>query len=484
MTPKIGLEIHVQLKTATKLFCSCSSAAFGTEPNLNICPVCMGYPGVLPVLNKKSVEKLVALATSVGCRINQTSIFARKNYFYPDLPKGYQISQFETPVSENGNLEIYSGNIKKSVRIKRVHLEEDAGKLLHAIGSEELDCSLVDFNRAGVPLAEVVTEPDIESAAQANDFLVTLKSLLRALDTSNCDMEKGELRVDVNISVSETQELGTKVEIKNLNSFKAARDAIEHETQRQSREIQSGGKVLHETRLWDVTSGKTQPLRSKEEASDYRYFPEPDLPHLKISDGWLDNITKNIPLTPNKKLESYQNDLKLTLKEAKAILFNEDPSVDKLFSDTLELAKKDDANIPPKKIANWTLNNLLGELNTANKTIDDARITPQRFYGFLSLIEKESLQSKVCKEIFSALLSNPDKEASVILEESGLGMKLSDDKLMEAIKTAIGDNQKAVADYKAGKEKALVAVMGAVMRITRGQISPQRVTELLKKELG
>ncbi len=484
MVPKIGLEIHAQLKTASKLFCSCSTNAFGTAANTNICPVCVAEPGVLPVLNKKAVERLIEMGLALGCSISTWNRFARKNYFYPDLPKNYQISQYEEPVATHGKFSFFSSNERKTVRITRIHLEEDAGKLMHALGSQELDFSLVDFNRAGMPLAETVTEPDFTNAQEVSDFLQALRATLRRLDVSNCDLEKGEMRMDVNISLSpDGDTLGTKVEIKNLNSFKSARDALEYEINRQGELLKNGGKVSQETRLWDTKANQTKVLRSKEEASDYRYFPDPDLLPIVIDANWQEKIRLTLGEQPIAKLERYQTELGFGLKEAQAMIYNEDPAIQKLFDETLDLAKGASGTIEAKTIANWILNDLLAYLKDQEGQLASLEFTPQRFLAFLGTIAAKGLPNKIAREIFLALLADPKLDASAAIEKSGFTLIDSSDQLTKLVQEAIAGNPKAVQEFLQGKEKAVGALMGAIMKATKGQIQPQKVQDLLRQEL-
>ncbi|MBI4063143.1 MAG: Asp-tRNA(Asn)/Glu-tRNA(Gln) amidotransferase subunit GatB [Elusimicrobia bacterium] len=483
MKPAIGLEIHVQLNTKSKLFCSCSTEVFGVAPNSRTCPVCNGDPGVLPVTNKAAVERLIQMGLALNCTIAERSIFARKNYFYPDLPKNYQISQYEEPLAGKGRLDYYSGGRVNQARIHRVHLEEDAGKLLHAIGSQTLDCTLVDFNRAGIPLAETVTEPDFLTSAQASDFLVTLRATLRALGASNCDMEKGEMRVDVNVSVSADEKtLGTKVEIKNLNSFKSVRDALEYEITRQREAVARGEKIVQETRLWDVKKAQTVLMRTKEGASDYRYFAEPDLPAICVDEAWISELKKNLPPLPTQKMEQYQNQLGLGPNEAQALVFHEDAEVARLFDETVKLAGAN-GNAVGKIAANWILNDLLGQLKTRGLTVAKSGMSASRLAGFIKLTEEGGLTSRLAKDLLNKMLDDPALEAAAAFKESGVQLLSGDDALLPLIKKAIQANPKAVSEYKAGKEKAIQSLIGFVMRETRGQAHPQKLQELLKKEL-
>lgn len=483
MTPKIGLEIHVQLKTQSKLFCPCSSSSFGAQPNSNICPICAGHPGVLPVLNKEAVERALTMGLALHCQIAAFSRFARKNYFYPDLPKNYQISQYEEPLAVNGHFAFFTAGQKRDVRVKRIHVEEDAGKLLHAIGSQELDYSLVDLNRAGIPLAETVTEPDLTSAQEASDFLTALRMTLKNLEASNCDLEKGEMRVDVNISLSpDGQKLGTKVEIKNLNSFKAVRDALEHEMIRQKEVLEGGGKVIQETRLWDVKSNTTRSMRVKEEASDYRYFPEPDLTPLEVPDSWIEAARQRLEEAPTAKLERYQKDFGLAPKEAQALVFNDNPGISKLFEQTLNLAEKQNCQIAPKTVVNWILNELLAHLKANGLRLSALALSPERFLKFLKVSQEKGLPNNMARELFSNVLSKPDIEPEALTHESDFTLA-SDDEISRFTAETLKTNPKAVEEYLSGKEKAIGALVGNIMRQTQGRVNPSKIQDHLRREL-
>ncbi|MBI2070477.1 MAG: Asp-tRNA(Asn)/Glu-tRNA(Gln) amidotransferase subunit GatB [Elusimicrobia bacterium] len=484
MKPTIGLEIHVQLATASKLFCSCPASSFGAPPNQNICPICAGDPGVLPVANRQAVERLIRMGLALNCAIAERSVFARKSYFYPDLPKNYQISQYDLPLAKGGRLQYFSGGEKRTARIHRIHLEEDAGKLLHAIGAQELAFSLVDFNRTGVALAETVTEPDFNNAQEANDFLTTLRTTLRSLNVSNCDMEKGEFRVDVNVSVApEGAALGTRVEIKNLNSFKAVRDALEYEIKRQKEALAGGEKIRQETRLWDVKNAATEALRSKEEASDYRYFAEPDLKPLIVSREWIERVRGGLAPLPVSRAESYEGRLGLGSKEAQTIAFHEDSGVAALFEETVGLCSVNGQAVEPKTAANWILNDLLGNLKDKNRSVADSGMTAERLAGFLKLVRAEGLSSRLAKDLFAKMLADPALEAGSAFKASGVTLLSSEDALLVFIREALQENPRAVEEFKSGKERAIQSLVGAVMKKTKGQAHPQKLQELLRREL-
>ncbi|MDW8055744.1 MAG: Asp-tRNA(Asn)/Glu-tRNA(Gln) amidotransferase subunit GatB [Elusimicrobiota bacterium] len=496
--PVIGLEVHVQLKTKTKLFCRCS-VEYGVESNKNICPVCTGQPGVLPVLNKKAVELALKAAVALNCKISAYSIFARKNYFYPDLPKNYQISQYEQPLATDGFVEIEIGEdkkITKRVYIKRIHLEEDAGKLLHAIGKEELDYSLVDYNRTGTPLIEIVTQPCIHSPEEAVEYLETLRNILRYIDVSDCDMEKGTFRVDANLSLATVDAnfspddytkipLGTKTELKNMNSFKAIKEALSYEIMRQRKILSSGGKVIQETRLWDDITSTTQSMRRKEEAHDYRYFPEPDLLPLEISDEWIKGITQQIPELPNKKKNRFKHELGLSDYDSEILV--SDKTMAEFFDETIKIYIKNydvkDIKSVAKTVSNIIITELLGLLNKENKTFKENKISPQSLAELVKIYNDEILSSKLLKEVFYEMWET-SKTPYEIVREKNMVQITDENELISIISEVINENPKVVADYKSGKEQAISALIGQVMRKTKGRANPKRVQELFKKLLS
>lgn len=494
----IGLEVHVQLKTESKIFCSCPTN-FGAPPNTNVCPVCAGYPGVLPVLNKRVVELAVRTALALHCRINPHSIFARKQYFYPDLPKNYQISQYEQPLAENGYLEIevkdkmagqecpadqdrrgFPTPQRKKIRIHRIHLEEDAGKLLHAIGTQELDYSLVDFNRTGIPLMEMVTEPDIFSSEEAYQYLVSLKTILQYLEVSDCDMEKGSLRCDANVSIRPVGEktLGVKTEVKNMNSFKGVREALEYEINRQKEELRNGGRIIQETRLWDADQKETRSMRSKEEAHDYRYFPEPDLVPLEVPTNWVEEITKSLPELPEARHKRFQEVYQLSEYDAHVL------TADKALADFYELVLKSvgkDAD-SAKQVANWVSGELLRHLNAKQLEIKSSPVAAQNLADLILLIKKGTLSGKLAKTVFEEMFVT-GKGGQQIIEEKKL-VQISDrTELDKIIGEVIEENQKTVNEFRAGKERVLGALVGQVMKKTHGQANPTLVNEILKEKL-
>ncbi len=493
----IGLEVHLQLKTKSKLFCGCSTE-FGASPNTNICPVCTGQPGVLPVLNKKAVEYTIRTALALDCKIAENSIFARKNYFYPDLPKNYQISMYELPLAVNGYLELpitnYQSQITKKVGVQRVHLEEDAGKLLHTIGSQELDYSLVDFNRTGIPLLEIVSAPEINSPEEAYIYLQTLKMILQYLDVSDCDMEKGSLRCDANVSVVaepsglsevntlQVRRLGTKTEIKNMNSFKALKEALTYEIQRQIGVLDSGGRIVQETRLWDADKGITQSMRSKEYAHDYRYFPEPDLVPLVLEKNFIEEIKKSLPELPAERKEYFIKEYQLSEYDAQVL--TSEKSLADYYEETINKLQITDykLQIVSKTTANWITTELLGRLNAENKTILESPVTPKGLAELIKLIQNGTISGKIAKTVFEEMY-NTGKKAEKIVQEKGL-VQLTDEKeIAKIIEEVLKENETIVKEYKSGKERAFGALVGAVMKKTQGKANPQLVNKILKEKM-
>ena len=479
----IGLEVHAQLKTVSKVFCGCSTE-FGAAPNKNICPVCTGQPGVLPVLNKKAVEYLVKTGLALNCSINPRSIFARKQYFYPDLPKNYQISQYELPLAEKGYLDIVAGGRNKRVGITRIHLEEDAGKLLHAIGSRELDYSLVDLNRTGVPLMEIVSEPEMSSPEEAYEYLSSLKSILEYLEVSDCDMEEGKFRCDANVSIRPAgqKELGTKAELKNMNSLSGVRDALAFEITRQIEVVSGGGKIAQETRLWDADKKESRSMRSKEEAHDYRYFPEPDLVPLELSGDYISAIRQTLPELPEKRKERFVRDFALSDYDAGVL------TGDKALADYFEAAlNKASQNIPKdtasKQLANWAINDLQGRLNSSGKTINDTPVSPENLAGLVTLIANGTISGKIAKTVFEEMFAAGNSPEDIV-KEKGL-IQISDESAIAKLcEEAMSENPKAVEQYRAGKTQAIGSLVGAVMKKSRGQANPQLVNKVLKEKLS
>ena len=474
--PKIGLEIHIELKTRSKMFCSCKNDPHEKHPNINICPVCLGHPGTLPVINREAVRKTIKTGLALNCEISRHTFFERKNYFYPDLPKGYQISQYQTPLCKNGFLEIEG----KKIRIQRIHLEEDTGRLIH-----EKECSLVDFNRAGIPLLELVTEPEIESPKEARKFAEELQLILRYLDVSDADMEKGEMRVEANVSLSEQKDiLGTKVEIKNLNSFKAVEKALEYEIERQKKILESGKKVIQETRGWDPAREITFPQREKEEAQDYRYFPEPDLPPLEISEEMIEKIRAEIPELPQQKRKRLKREYGLDEKAIEIFVKDKDfgEYFEKVVSEFVPNLPKEKLSKLIKLATNYLTTDLLGLLKGASVKGEDFLITPENFAEFISLIEEGKISSKIAKIVLEEMFKT-GADPSQIIEEKGLVLITNEKEIEKIAHQVVSENQKAVSDFKRGKEAALQFLIGQVMAKTKGKANPKLAREILLKIL-
>jgi aspartyl-tRNA(Asn)/glutamyl-tRNA(Gln) amidotransferase subunit B len=474
----VGLEVHCQLGTKTKLFCGCGTDGFGAVANTRVCPVCTGQPGVLPVLNKKAVELAFQAALALDMQLAPESIFARKNYFYPDLPKAYQISQYEQPYSQHGRLDIaLKGGTKKTIRIHRIHMEEDAGKLLHEIGSEVLDHSLVDFNRGGVPLIEIVTEPDIRTSEEAYAYLTALKEVLIAAGVSRCDMEKGEMRCDANVSLRPRgqEKFGTRAEIKNLNSFKGVKEALEYEFRRQAEILDEGGKIVQETRLWDAHRMETKSMRSKEEAHDYRYFPDPDLVPLVADKAWLDALRAALPELPAAKRARYESQHGLSAYDADVLA--SDPAVSAFFD--AAVAKAGDA----KALANLVANDLLAKVNAEKVPLADCTIKPEMAADLVKAVKSGQISTKAAKEVFAKMWET-GKGVSSLIAELGLAQVSDEAAVMEWVTQALAANPKAVADLKAGNERAAGAVVGAVMKLSKGKANPALVNQLIKKAVS
>lgn len=478
--PTIGLEIHVELKTKSKMFCSCKNDPNEKDPNVNICPICLGHPGVLPVPNKEAIKKVIKVGLALNCQISSFTRFDRKNYFYPDLPKNYQITQFDFPLCQNGFLEI-NGN---KMRIKRIHLEEDTGRLIHF---PEEGVSLIDFNRAGVPLMELVTEPDIHSSQEAKNFAKELQLILRYLDVSEANMEKGQMRVEANISISKGSSLGTKVEVKNLNSFRVVERAIEYEIERQKEILERGDKIVQQTVGWDPIREKTYIQREKEESHDYRYFPEPDIPPLEISKKFLDEIRVEIPELPQSKRERFKKEYKIDEKEIEIFvqnikLGNYFEKVVSELKDWLETEKIKDKEKAIKIAVNYLITDLQGIISQKKITLDDLKITPENFAEFITLILKGEISSKIAKTILSEM-AEKGKDPSHIIEEEGLSQIKEEKEIEEIINEVISENPKAVEDFQKGKVSALQFLLGKCMEKTRGRIDPEISKEILKNKL-
>jgi aspartyl-tRNA(Asn)/glutamyl-tRNA(Gln) amidotransferase subunit B len=478
----IGLEVHVQLKTKSKLFCSCPTE-FGSDPNSQVCPVCTGQPGVLPVLNKAAVEGAVKAGLALGCRIGEESFFARKQYFYPDLPKAYQISQSDKPLCLDGMIEIQTEQGPKKIRVQRIHLEEDAGKLLHAIGSTELPYSLVDLNRSSIPLIEIVSHPDLSSADEAYDYLTILKAAVQYVGISDCDMEKGSLRCDANISIRPRGDtkLGTRVEVKNMNSFRAVKDAINHEIARQIVAVEAGEKISQETRLWNEAKGGTFSMRSKEEAHDYRYFPDPDLVPLHLTKQWIDSVQAALPELPQIRKARLMNDLGLNDYDA-GVLLGQKPLVD-YFEAALKSLPTEKHKATAKPLVNWITTELLGRLNSDKKEISDSPITAQAFAELVDLVQGGTISGKIGKDIFAEVYDSGESPKAVVAKK-GLTQVSNEADLLKFIDEVISENPKIVEDVKGGKERAVGSLVGALMKKTKGRANPQLANDLIKKRIG
>ncbi len=475
----IGLECHAQLLTKSKLFCSCSTK-FGDPPNMNTCPVCLGLPGPLPVLNRVAVAMAVRAAIGLNCKINGDSQWARKNYFYPDLPKGYQISQYDRPLAEHGFIEIVVKGSPKKIRVQRIHMEEDAGKSLHEGFPDSSRYTYLDFNRSGVPLVEIVTAPDIRSSEEAYDYLSRLKQIVEYLDVCDGNMDEGSLRCDANVSVRiiGEEKFGTRTELKNINSFKFVQKAIDYEVQRQIDVLESGGRIVQETRLWNSVEERTVSMRSKEEAHDYRYFPDPDLPLLVLDAEWLKNVERNIAELPEARRQRFQKEYALTPYDAEVLTMTR--ALADFYEQTLELSKQ------PKAAANWIMGDLLRFYKDDGvdlKDLSKSPVKPQMLSDMITLVENGTISGKIAKSVIEEMYKT-GKTAKVIIEEKGL-VQISNTSEIEKIVTRVLDeNPQPVAQYKAGKTGMLGFFVGQVMKITDGRANPQVVNELLRKKLA
>lgn len=471
----IGLEVHVELKTKSKIFCD-STTAFGGEPNTHVCPVCMGLPGVLPVVNKNVVEYAIRAALALNCRIAEYSKFDRKNYYYPDMPKNYQISQYDLPIAEHGYLNIEIDGKTRRIGITRLHMEEDTGKLVHQGNITTTPYSLVDYNRAGVPLIEIVSEPDLRSPEEAYEYLNKLKAIIQYTDVSDCKMEEGSLRCDANVSVRPvgSKELGTKSEIKNMNSFKALQKALAYEVERQIELVEEGGRVVQETRTWDESKGVTLSMRSKEYAHDYRYLPDPDLVPMVIEQAWVEEIKRSLPELPDDRKERYISDYGLPAYDAMVL------TITKELADYFEACVAVYAN--PKAVSNWVMGDLSRLLNANSKDIADCPIKPEQLAAMLQLLDKGTISGKIAKTVFEEMFAS-GKDAETIVKEKGL-VQISDEGAIAAIVAEVlANNPKSVEDYRAGKDRALGFLVGQVMKASKGKANPEMVNKLLKEKL-
>ncbi len=471
----IGLEVHVELKTRSKIFCDCTTE-FGGDPNTHICPACLGLPGTLPVVNKKVVEYAIRAALALNCRIAESSKFDRKNYYYPDLSKNYQISQNDLPIARNGHLDIEVDGETRRIRINRLHMEEDAGKLVHQGTITTSPFSLVDYNRAGVPLIEIVSEPDLRSPEEARQYMEKLRTVIQYTGVSDCKMEEGSLRCDANISIRPvgSTKLGTKTEIKNMNSFRALQRALAYEIERHTEVLEEGGRIVQETRTWDEEKGITLSMRSKEHAHDYRYFPDPDLVPLVIEREWVEDIHRSLPELPDARQERYVKEYGLSSYDAG------------LLTGTKELADYFETCVAaypnPKTVSNWVMGDLARLLNANNLDITGCPIKPVQLTSLLQLIDKGTISGKIAKTVFEEMFAT-GKDAKVIVKEKGLVQISDEDTIAVIVDEVIAKNTKSVEDYRSGKERALGFLVGQVMKATRGKANPGLVNRLLKERL-
>ncbi|MBN1499533.1 MAG: Asp-tRNA(Asn)/Glu-tRNA(Gln) amidotransferase subunit GatB [Spirochaetes bacterium] len=469
----IGLEVHAQVNTKTKIFCGCSTE-FGADANTQTCPVCLGLPGVLPVLNEKVLEKSVLAGLAMNCDINRYSKFDRKNYFYPDLPKAYQISQFDKPICIGGYIRVGNGENEKKIRLNRIHMEEDAGKSIHS-DDPAVAKSFVDFNRTGVPLMEIVSEPDMSSASEVYEYLTNLKQTLKYINVSDCNMEEGSLRCDVNISLKPegSEKLGDKVEIKNMNSFKAVKAAIEYEISRQTEMLEDGEKIVQETRLWNPDKNRTYSMRSKEEAHDYRYFPDPDLPPVICSEEYISNLRNSLPELPEAKKNRFTAEYGLSDYDAGVLT-----SVRQLAGYFEEVIK---LGINPKKCSNWITSELLGKIEDAEK-IDSFSVRPASLAKLLKLIDDDTISGKIAKTVFAEMIET-SQEADDIVEKKGLRQVTDTAEIEKIIDDIIAANPQPAEDFKNGNDKAIGFLVGQAMKLSQGKANPQIVNRIITDKL-
>ncbi|WP_337960919.1 Asp-tRNA(Asn)/Glu-tRNA(Gln) amidotransferase subunit GatB [Caloramator sp. mosi_1] len=466
----IGLEVHAELSTKTKIYCGCTTE-FGGEQNTHCCPVCMGLPGALPVLNKEVVTYAMKAGLALNCEINKETYMARKNYFYPDCPKNYQITQDETPLCKNGYVEIVTDEGVKRIGIQRIHIEEDAGKALH-----REDGTYVDFNRSGVPLIEIVSKPDMRSAQEAKMYLENLKAILQYTEVSDCKMEEGSLRCDANVSVRPkgSTEFGVKTEIKNMNSFKAVEKAIEYEIKRQIEAIERGEKIVQETRRWDEAKGETIVMRSKEEAHDYRYFPEPDMVYLVVDDEWIQKVKDTLPELPDKKRARYINEYGLPEYDASILTSS------KALAAFFELTVKEGAS--PKDASNWIMGEVLRTLNDREMSIEEIKVEPKHLAKLIELINNGTITGTIAKKVFKDMFETGD-DPEKIVKEKGMVQISDENAIREIVNKVLDENPQSVEDYKNGKTKAMGFVVGQVMKASKGKANPQLVNKLVEEEL-
>lgn len=469
----IGLEVHAELSTNTKIYCNCTTE-FGADPNTHCCPICTGMPGTLPVLNKKVVEYAVKMGLATNCKIANFSKQDRKNYYYPDLPKAYQISQYDLPLCENGHIDIEVDGKKKTIGITRIHIEEDAGKLIHDAYTGD---TLVDMNRCSVPLIEIVSEPDMRSAKEAVEYMLALKSILEYLDICDCKMQEGSLRCDVNLSVRPVgqKEFGTRTETKNLNSFKAIQNSIEFEIKRQIEVLENGGTIYQETRRFDDAKGEGYAMRTKEEANDYRYFPEPDLAPIVLSDEYINSIKESLPELPNVKKERYLKEYNLSLYDANILTMSIKTA--NYFENVVKKCNN------PKMVANWIMGDFARLLNENVISIDESRIGEENLASLIDLIDKGTISSKIAKTVFEEMF-NTGKEAKQIVEEKGLVQISDEGAIKEIVEKVVENNPQSIIDYKAGRDRALGFLVGQVMKESKGKANPGLVNKLLLEILN
>jgi aspartyl-tRNA(Asn)/glutamyl-tRNA(Gln) amidotransferase subunit B len=474
--PVIGLEVHAQLETRTKAFCGCSTK-FGDAPNANTCPVCLGLPGALPVFNQKALELGIRASLALHCRIHDRSIFARKNYFYPDLPKGYQISQYELPLATGGYLEVLLDGATKRIGITRLHMEEDAAKNLHEGFPDSDKCSYIDFNRCGVPLIEIVSEPDIRTPREAYEYLYTLKQILEYTEVSDCNMERGSLRCDANVSVRRrgAEQFGTKVEVKNLNSFRYLAHALEYEIERQTGVLDEGGRILQETRLWNVAAGRTEPMRSKEFAHDYRYFPDPDLLPVAVTEAFVAEVRAKMPELPEARRKRFLSEYGLSPYDADVL------AATRALADHFEATVK--AGAPAKSAANWISVELLRRLKEAGKEIRDSKILPEALAELIEIVEAGKITAASGKKVFTKMFET-GKRAGEIIATEGLAQITDGDAIETIARRVVEKSPENVAKYRSGNEGVFKFFVGQVMRETKGQANPQVVNEVLRKVLA